>query len=171
MSRCGGIKLIIYTDGACSGNPGPGGFGFVVLDDDENIIYTYGKRCKETTNNREELKAIIMAMLHEGKSEEPFPQVYTDSAYCYNTLTTWMFTWAKNDWKKSNKKQPENIDLIKFYYKWWQKGKRIDLHLIRGHAGNKGNMLADALATGKISKDEVRKLYGNNLQNYKFDKW
>ena len=60
-----------------------------------------------------------------------------------------MFTWAKNDWKKSNKKQPENIDLIKFYYKWWQKGKRIDLHLIHGHAGNKWNELADKIATGK----------------------
>ena len=143
----------IYTDGACSGNPGPGGCGFVVLDDEENVLYTYGSRCEQTTNNREELKAIIMALFYEGRTEEPFPQVFTDSAYCYNTLTTWMFTWAKNNWKKSNKKQPENMDLIQFYYKWWQKGRRIELHKVRGHAGNKWNDLADKIATGKIKPE------------------
>ena len=89
-------------------------------------------------------------MLLEGRTEEPFPQVYTDSAYAYNVFTTWMFTWAKNEWKKSNKKQPENLELIKFYYRHWQKGYRINLNLIRGHAGNKWNELADKIATGKI---------------------
>jgi len=138
--------MIIYTDGACSGNPGPGGFGVVVLDDDENLITYHSERSDNTTNNREELKSILWAFLRFG---EDAPTVYSDSAYAVNTLTSWMFNWAKNGWIKSDNKTPENLDLIKPFFEYWQKGYRINLRKVKGHAGNRWNELADRLATGK----------------------
>ena len=135
--------MTIYTDGACSGNPGPGGFGVVVLDDDENLILTHSERSQKTTNNREELKAILWAFLKYGEpaaaGDDP-PIVYSDSAYCVNVFTSWMFGWAKKGWVKSDNKTPENLDLIKPFFEYWKKGYRIDLRKVKGHADNKGNI-------------------------------
>ena len=145
--------MIVYTDGACSGNgkaTNSGGFGVVVLDNDENLIYNYSKLSNNTTNNREELKAILYVMLNHGSKSDEIPVVYSDSAYCVNTFNQWMFNWANNNWVKSDKKIPENLDLIQTYYEWYQKGYRIDLRKIKGHAGHKWNEMADQLATGKI---------------------
>lgn len=146
--------MIIYTDGACSGNPGPGGFGVVVLDDDENLILTHSERIDlDTTNNREELKAILWAFLKYGvpaAADNPPSIIYSDSAYCVNTLTSWMFSWEQKGWIKSDNTKPENLDLIKPFFEYWKRGYRIDLRKIRGHAGNKWNELADKIATGKI---------------------
>lgn len=141
--------MIIYTDGSCQKNPGPGGFGVVVLDDNENLIQQYSERCENTTNNREELKAILWAFLKYGNKENQII-IYSDSAYCVNTLTNWMFSWEKNNWKKSDNKTPENLDLIKPFFKHLQNGFFINLRKIKGHAGNKWNEMADQLATGKI---------------------
>ena len=162
--------MVIYTDGSCNGNGkavNSGGFGVVVLDNDENLVYTYSKRCENTTNNKEELKAILDAMLNYGVNTNKYefsqiepPIVYSDSVYCVNTFNQWMFSWAKNDWLKSDNKIPENIDLIQAYYDWYQKGYRIDLRKIKGHAGHQWNELADKLATGKISEEEAIKIYG-----------
>lgn len=71
-----------------------------------------------------------------------------------------MFRWANNNWIKSDKKKPENLDLIIEYYNWYQKGYRIDLRKIKGHAGHEWNELADQLATGKISAEEAMRTYG-----------
>ena len=139
----------IYTDGSCKGNgkiSNVGGFGVVVTKDGE-VVTTYSKRSENTTNNREEIRAILYAMLLYGSKNNP-PIVYSDSAYCVNTFNDWMFRWAKNNWIKSDKKTPENLDLIKEYYNWYQKGYRIDLKKIKGHIGNKYNEMADKLATG-----------------------
>lgn len=145
--------MIIYTDGSSRYNPGPGGFGVVVLDDNENLILTHAEKSQETTNNREELKAILWTFLRYGEpaatGKNP-PKVYSDSAYCVNTLTSWMFGWAKKGWIKSDNKTPENLDLIKPFFEYWQRGYRIDLQKVKGHAGNKWNELADQLATGKL---------------------
>ena len=144
--------MIIYTDGACSGNPGPGGFGVVVLDDDENLITTHSERAESTTNNREELKAILWAFLKYGEPAAAGaapPTVYSDSAYSVNTLTQWMFSWQKRGWIKSDNKTPENLDLIKPFFNYWQNGYRMNLKKVAGHAGNKWNELADALSTGR----------------------
>lgn len=149
--------MVIYTDGSCNGNGkavNSGGFGVVVLDNDENIIHTYSERCENTTNNREELKAIIYAMEHYGKQSlldwNEIIVVYSDSNYCVQTLNEWMFNWERNGWIKSDKKIPENLDLIKKYFDLYQKGYRIDLRKIKGHAGHKFNEMADGLATGKV---------------------
>ena len=151
--------MVIYTDGSCLGNGksiNSGGYGVIVLDNDEKLLYNYSKKSENTTNNREELKAILYCMLNFGTKVNPdefqttIPIVYSDSAYCVNTFNEWMFNWAKNGWIKSDKKTPENLDLIQAYYDWYQKGYRIDLRKIKGHAGHQWNEMADALATGKL---------------------
>ena len=146
--------MIIYTDGSAHPNPGPGGFGVVVLDNDENLLYTYSKQSADTTNNREELKAILYAFLNHGVKLDDWnmnvPIVYSDSNYCVQTFNEWMFNWARNGWIKSDKKTPENLDLIQAYYDWYQKGYRIDLRKIKGHNGHQWNEMADDLATGRI---------------------
>ena len=146
--------MIIFTDGSCRKNPGPGGFGVVVLDDNENVIELHSEHIDlDTTNNREELKAILWAFLKYGvpaAAGKTPPVVYSDSAYSVNTLTSWMFSWEKNGWIKGDRNKPENLDLIKPFFRYWKRGYRIDLRKVQGHAGNKWNELADKLATGKI---------------------
>lgn len=137
--------MIIYTDGACASNPGPGGFGVVVLDDDENIIETYNKHNDHTTNNKMELSAILYAFIKYGK-QKTTPIVYSDSAYAVNTFNQWMWGWASRGWIKSDNKTPENLEFIQAYYDLWQQGYRIDLRKCKGHAGNKWNEVADKLA-------------------------
>ena len=149
----------IYTDGSSRGNPGPGGLGVVVIDNDENIIETYSFQEKSTTNNRMELKAIAYAFYKYGVKKsaaagDEVPDVYSDSSYAVNTLTSWMFTWAQNNWIKSDKKVPENLDIIRPIYEHWQDGFRMKLHKVKGHAGVKYNEMADALATGKKLLDK-----------------
>lgn len=160
--------MIIYTDGSCLGNgkaANSGGFGVVVLDKDENLVYTYNKLCENTTNNREEIKAILYAFLNYGVNINntdfaQIPVVYSDSNYCVQTFNDWMFRWANNNWIKSDKKKPENLDLIIEFYNWYQKGYRIDLRKVKGHAGHEWNELADLLATGKITAEEAMRTYG-----------
>lgn len=140
--------MIIYTDGACSGNGSAnavGGFGVIVLDDDENLITTYHEQVQNTTNNRMELSAILWAMIKYGK-ERPAPTVYSDSAYCVNTLTSWMYGWAKRGWVKSDNREPENLDLIQAFYKLVEQGYVIDLRKCYGHSGDYWNEQADKLA-------------------------
>ena len=122
-------------------------------------MFTYAKRSTNTTNNREELKAILFALITYGRNK-PTPIVYSDSAYCVNTFNDWMFRWASNNWIKSDGNSPENLDLIQAYYDFYNKGYRIDLRKIKGHVGHKYNELADKLATGKISEEEAIKIYG-----------
>lgn len=158
--------MIFFVDGSCRGNGkinSSGGFGVVIVED-ERCVKAYSKQCNDTTNNREELKAILYVMLKYGTKQtgewDEIPIVYSDSAYCVNTFNDWMFRWASNHWIKSDKKIPENLDLIQAYYDHWQEGYRIDLRKIKGHAGEEWNELADDLATGRISAEEAEKTYG-----------
>ena len=155
--------MIIYTDGSAHPNPGPGGFGVIVLDNDEKIQYIYNKQFEKekVTNNQMELKAILYAFLNYGVNintnefTNNIPIVYSDSNYCVQTFNSWMFNWANNGWVKSDKKTPENLDLIQAYYEWYQKGYRIDLRKVKGHAGHKWNEMADKLATGVLKGDNI----------------
>lgn len=141
--------LTIYTDGACSGNGkinAMGGFS-VVITENNQLIDTYSKGSSGTTNNREELKAILYSLIKYGKGLKETPVVYSDSAYSINTLTNWMYSWAKNGWVKSDKHTPENLDLIQSYYDLVvNQGYKIELRKIKGHSGHKWNELADRLA-------------------------
>ena len=146
--------FVIYTDGSAHPNPGPGGWGVVVTENNE-VIRKYSKQYPgPVTNNQMELEAVLFVMKNYGfnSKDEWFasePIVYCDSSYVVNTFTDWMFRWANNSWKNSSNKTPENLDLVQEYYKLYQKGYRIDLRKIAGHAGHKFNELADRLATGK----------------------
>ena len=139
--------IIIYTDGSAHPNPGPGGYGVIITENDK-IIDVFGKQNNEiTSNNREEMKAIIWALENYGKYS---PIVYSDSSYAVNTYKKWMFDWERRGWKKSDKKTPENLAIIQNYYKLYMDGWRIDLRKCDGHSGIEGNEMADDLATGKI---------------------
>ena len=140
------MKFKIYTDGACSGNPGPGGWGAVIFDNDNKQTNISGKE-KNTTNNRMEILAAIMA-LKKIKSNSQIT-IYTDSTYVKNGITEWMFNWKKNDWKTASKKPVKNKDLWIKLDKLCEKNK-VSWKWVKGHATNKYNNLADQLATSAI---------------------
>ena len=140
------MKYIIYTDGACSGNPGPGGWGAVILDKDNKQKNISGSE-ENTTNNRMELSAAIMALEEVNMNSEI--TIYTDSTYVKNGITEWVLKWKENGWKNSNKEPVKNKDL-------WEKldnlceQNTINWKWVKGHASNKYNNLADELATKAI---------------------
>tara|TARA_B110001450_G_C17501530_1_gene432539 strand:- start:110 stop:535 length:426 start_codon:yes stop_codon:yes gene_type:complete len=140
------MKYEIYTDGACSGNPGPGGWGAVILEEDKNQKNISGNE-KDTTNNRMELMATIMALEEIRTNSEVI--IYTDSKYVKNGITEWIKKWEKNGWKSANKKPVKNKDL------WVKldnlcKDNEIIWKWVKGHSNNKYNNLADKLATQAI---------------------
>ena len=141
------MKYIIYTDGACSGNPGPGGWGVIILDEKKNQINLSGKE-KSTTNNRMELMAPIMALKKIKNSSEI--TIYTDSTYLKDGITVWINNWKKNGWKSASKKPVKNKDLWVALSKLTEK-KSIYWKWVKAHAGNKFNELADKLATDAIN--------------------
>ena len=140
------MKYIIYTDGACSGNPGPGGWGAVIIDEENNQIELSGSE-KSTTNNRMELLAPIKALKKIKK--EANITIFTDSTYLKNGITEWIKKWETNGWKNANKKPIKNKDLWQELNKLTQK-KDITWKWIKAHAGNPLNELADQLATKAI---------------------
>jgi ribonuclease HI len=140
------MKYMIYTDGACSGNPGPGGWGAVILDEEKNETNISGEE-KSTTNNRMELVAPIMALKKIKKASKII--IYTDSTYLKNGITTWIKNWEKNGWKNAKKKPVKNKDLWVILKKL-SKGKIIDWKWVKAHTGNKYNEIADKLATEAI---------------------
>ena len=140
------MKYVIYTDGACSGNPGPGGWGAIILSEEKNETNISGKE-KSTTNNRMELMAPIMALRKIKKASKII--IYTDSIYLKNGITTWIKKWEKNGWKSANKKPVKNKDLWVTLNKL-SKGHVIDWKWVKAHAGNKYNEIADKLATAAI---------------------
>lgn len=150
-----------YVDGSAKPNPGKGGYAVIIMDDNDRVIDCYAHYEDMTTNNRQELKAILYALLVYGKKisnltfGESIPIVYSDSSYSIQTYTDWMFRWAKNGWRKGDNQIPENLDLIQEYYNLYNQGYRIDLQKIKGHAGHLGNELADKLATKEMTIEEV----------------
>ena len=140
------MKYTIYTDGACSGNPGPGGWGAVIFDNKNKQKNISGSE-ENTTNNRMELSAAIMALEEVNTNSEI--TIYTDSTYVKNGITEWVLKWKENGWKNSNKEPVKNKDL-------WEKlvnlceQNTINWKWVKGHASNKYNNLADELATKAI---------------------
>jgi|TARA_B100001093_G_scaffold504610_1_gene560697 ribonuclease HI len=140
------MKYVIYTDGACLGNPGPGGWGAVIFDKNKNQKNISGKE-KNTTNNRMELKAPIMALKKIKSNSEII--IYTDSTYVKNGITEWIKKWEKNGWKNASKKPVKNKDLWILLDNLNRKNK-ITWRWVKGHSGNKYNNLADELASDAI---------------------
>lgn len=140
----------IFTDGACSGNPGPGGWGVLIVDG-ENRVELFGGEA-ETTNNRMELLAAIKA-LEETNADTPV-RLYTDSQYVKNGINQWIISWKRNGWKTASKKPVKNQDLWEALDARTQ-NRSIDWRWVKGHAGHPGNEHADALAR-KGSFDAAR---------------
>ena len=139
------MKLKIYTDGACSGNPGKGGWAAIILDNDFNQSSISGGE-SNTTNNRMELMAPIMALKKIKKKSEI--TIFTDSKYVKDGITDWIKNWKLNNWKSSNKKPVKNKDLWIKLDNSCQKHK-VTWRWVKAHAANKYNNLADELAVSK----------------------
>ena len=139
--------MIIFTDGACRGNPGPGGWGALLKYGDTKKELSGGEL--ETTNNRMEMMAAIKAL--ESLNRPIQVELYTDSVYVKDGITKWIHGWKARNWKTANKKPVKNIDL-------WRRLERamephlIDWHWIKGHAGHADNELVDELARNAIPK-------------------
>ena len=141
------MTVEIFTDGACSGNPGPGGWG---------AILRYGETEKElsggaakTTNNQMELMAAISAL--EALTRPCAVHLHTDSKYVKNGITQWMKGWIRNGWRTASKKPVKNADL------WKQLAAAVDRHdvkwhWVKGHAGHEGNEKADELANRGVAE-------------------
>lgn len=154
---------IIFTDGSSRGNPGPGGWGAIVLNDDTAI--ELGGREDSTTNNRMELMAVISAL--ESVSQEHDITLYTDSAYVLNGATRWVKGWEKNNWKTSTKDDVLNRDLWERLVEAKQH-KVIDWQLVKGHAGTPANERCDVIATSFADKSPVL-LYNGSRERYGVD--
>ena len=138
----------IYTDGACSGNPGIGGWGVVILEDLEKHIFLNGGH-NETTNNRMELTAAIEALKYYTTKKEI--EIFTDSKYLKDGIESWIHNWKNNGWKTSTKKPVKNKDL------WINLDREMLKHQVRwswvkGHSLNKYNEQADKLARKYIEE-------------------
>ncbi len=142
------MEIKIYTDGACSGNPGPGGWGAIILSKDSKKELFGGE--KLTTNNRMELTAAIKALeycVEQDKKQLVLTNiiVFTDSVYVKEGITVWVNKWEKNNWKTADKKNIKNVDLWKTL-KELSQSKKIEWEWVKGHSGNSMNELADSLA-------------------------
>lgn len=139
----------LYTDGACSGNPGPGGYAALILKNDKIVEKITGSE-KDTTNNRMELKAVIEGLKRIDKGSKV--ELYSDSTYVLNGLSEWINNWKKNSWKTASNKEVANKDL-------WQKlddladNFQLKFNKIKGHSGDKYNEDVDSLA--KKSANEI----------------
>lgn len=139
-------EISIYTDGACSGNPGPGGWGAVLIYKD-NIKEISGF-VNDTTNNRMEIFAIIKAF--SALKQHCKVDVYSDSAYVINSFNKgWIRNWESNNWKKSDKKAVENQDLWRQLLLYVKKHE-VNWHKVKGHSDNDFNNRCDKLATDHI---------------------
>ncbi len=140
-------RVEIYTDGACRGNPGIGGWG-ASLRFNGRRKNLYGAEA-QTTNNRMELTAVIQAL--EALSRLCDVRIYTDSKYVLDGVTKWMPNWKKNSWKTAAKKPVKNVEL-------WQRldqalqQHQVDWQWVKGHSGDEGNECADALANQAIDE-------------------
>ena len=141
-------QVRVYTDGACTGNPGPGGWGMRIRYPDGRVK-EHGGAENPSTNNRMELKAVIEALRHTQDEEEVF--IVTDSEYVRQGITSWLKGWKARGWKSANKKPVKNKDL------WLEidalvQRHDVEFHWIRGHDGHPENERADALAVAAVPR-------------------
>ena len=143
-------KLEIYTDGSSLGNPGPGGWGVVFIEN-EKIIKELGGYDKDTTNNRMELRAAIEALKYIIKNhKKDSVTIFADSNYVLSGITLWIHNWEKNGWRTANKKPVLNQDLWKELISLIRDyDNKINWEKVKGHSGHVHNDRADEIATSK----------------------
>lgn len=155
------MKIEIFTDGACSGNPGKGGYGILMRVAGTDYVKTYSQGFRMTTNNRMELMAVIVA-LENMKTEGHDIHIYTDSRYVSEAINQkWLYGWVKKNFKKV-----KNPDLWKRFYPLYLKLKPT-LHWVKGHAGHRENEIVDQLAV-KASQNptlEIDHFFENPMED------
>ena len=140
--------VVIYTDGACSGNPGPGGWGAILMAGGKSKELSGGEA--HTTNNRMELMAVIKAL--EALNRPCHADIYSDSAYVVNAFNqNWIANWQRNNWKNSAKAEVANVDLWKILLSLTSTHEVV-FHKVKGHADNEYNNRCDQLAVMESSK-------------------
>lgn len=159
--------ILIYCDGACSGNPGPGGWGAIIATPDGQVV-ELGGRSQNTTNNQMELQAVISSLKEVQSAPAADIIIYTDSTYVIRGITQWIWGWMRKDWKTAEGKEVLNKE-------YWQKlssvvGKikkthSLDWKYVRGHTGSPGNERCDEIAV-KFSKGLNVNLYEGSLLKY-----
>ncbi|MDN6276290.1 DNA polymerase III subunit epsilon [Psychrobacter sp.] len=154
---------VAYTDGACKGNPGAGGWGAHLIFSDGQTQDLYGGD-KKTTNNRMELMGAIQALTHS--PHEQNLEIWTDSSYVKNGITKWIEGWKKKGWKTSSKKPVANQDLWQQLDELCQQ-RDVDWHWVKGHAGHAGNEKADELANLGVTSSSEAQPTANVLQSPK----
>jgi ribonuclease HI len=151
------MKLEIYTDGSSLGNPGPGGWGSVFVEN-EKIIKELGGCDKNTTNNRMELMAVIETLKYLNFRKSDFLNIneitiFADSNYVLSGITSWIFNWEKNGWRTANKKEVLNQDLWKELISLIRNyDNKIKWEKVKGHSGHVYNDKADEIATSCAAK-------------------
>ena len=157
-------QITIFSDGSSRGNPGPGGWGTIILDGTK--VTELGGRDEHTTNNRMELLGAIKALELVGKTDKEVT-LNTDSSYVINGITKWVFGWQKNGWISSTKEAVVNRDLWEDLI-FMSKGKNIKWNYVGGHSGIPGNERCDEIAT-TFADDDPTKLFSGKVADYKID--
>ena len=143
-------KVDIFTDGGCSGNPGPGGWAYVLLSDGKLTSYSSGGEA-QTTNNKMELTAVIRAIEDASLLGVSEISISTDSQYVKNGITTWIFNWKKNGWRTSSKDPVKNRELWE-HLDELNSTNKIRWTWVKGHAGIKYNEMCDSLVRKEMEK-------------------
>lgn len=167
-------QILIYTDGACSGNPGPGGYGSIVIANSATVV-ELGEHFVQTTNNRMELQAVLSALKYccDHFDEISQLQIFTDSVYVIRGSTQWLFGWKKRGWKTAAGDDVTNQDLWqimdKLLYQISQKfSVKIKWSFIRGHKGIAGNERCDEIGVAFSKRNPVH-LFNGTASTYHFD--
>ncbi len=157
-------SLVIFTDGACSGNPGPGGWGAVLAYPDGKVV-ELGGPVRNATNNQMELLATLEG-LEAARDFEGAVAIYTDSTYVIRGITQWVWGWRKKEWKTAEGKDVANQELWKDLVRVTAARKpKVEWHYVRGHIGTPGNERCDEIAT-RFSSGKNVNLYRGSLLQY-----
>lgn len=162
------VKAYLYTDGACSGNPGPGGWGYVLVDLSKNRVFEGTGFEPQTTNNRMEMLAVIRGFHFAAQHNIKSLLVLTDSTYVIRGFTQWRFGWKKRGWKTQEGADVQNQDL-------WQQldaasvGLKLEWRYVRGHQGTPGNERVDQMAVASSKQSPLRLYQSVKVEDYLFD--
>lgn len=150
--------FVLYSDGACRGNPGPGAYGCIVQDSNSNIVFEHAETKELTTNNQMELQGVISGIEllkdHKGINLSQIQlRVITDSRYVVDGITKWVAGWKKRGWKKADNKAPENLNQWRSLDELTQEVGKINFEWVKGHSGHPQNEYCDQLANQALDNE------------------
>lgn len=162
--------ITIYTDGAARGNPGRAGWGVVIIDQDKNTVTEIGGHSPHATNNQMELTGAIKALEYVSGNKKYTGQkiaLYTDSSYVVRGMKQWVYSWQKNGWQTTQKKEVENLKLWQELVKL-SKSKDIEWLCVPGHSGVPLNERTDVIAT-EYADSKTSNLFSGTIEQYPYD--